>query len=57
MIALRNDELQRWIRALEHLLVWSLDHPAPVSFPAMMEPLPDEVYRFTAPDLRVTTPG
>jgi hypothetical protein len=28
----RNDELQRWIRALEHVLVWSLDHPVPVSF-------------------------
>ena len=37
----RNAELQRWIRALEHVLLWLLDHPLRVSFPAMMEALPD----------------
>jgi restriction system protein len=37
----RNDELQRWIRGLEQVLLWSLDHPVRVNFPAMMEPLAD----------------
>jgi restriction system protein len=37
----RNNELERWIGALEHVLLWSLDHPVRVSFPAMMEPLRD----------------
>src|SRR5687768_13115151 len=37
----RNEELQRWIRALEQVLAWSLDHPVPVNFQAMMVPLPE----------------
>jgi hypothetical protein len=37
----QNDELQGWIRVLDDVLAWSLDHPVRVNFPAMMVPLPE----------------
>jgi restriction system protein len=35
-----NEEIQRWVDALEQLLAWSLSHPVSVRFAAMKMPVP-----------------